>query len=70
MKLKIIVLSILLITGCVSNTAKKRTPSMCPKFYTYVCEIYVGTHKQCWCEENNHLKRILQSIQQNSIPDL
>lgn len=61
------IIILLLLNGCATKRANP-TPKidMCPKFYTYVCEI-IGSHKDCWCENNSMLQRKLQDILRTTI---
>jgi hypothetical protein len=61
MKLKIII-SMLLITSCTSLNV---TPTICPEFYTYICE-GTGSRADCWCEHTRQLEEKLKLIQQQS----
>ena len=61
MKLKIII-SVLLITGC---TTVEVNPTMCPEFYTYICEGQ-GAKADCWCEHTKRLEEKLKFIHQRA----
>jgi hypothetical protein len=57
------IITLFLITGC-TTTGTNLKSNPCPEQHTLVCEIYSGSHKDCWCEDNQHLRRILENLQQ------
>jgi len=61
MKLKII-FSILLMTSCTNVGVN---PTICPEFYTYICEGQ-GAKADCWCEHTRQLEDKLEIIHQNA----
>ncbi len=55
------IIILLFITGCTFNNSNPNLnpkPKMCPKFYTYVCDV-MGSRKDCYCANTRQLENIL-----------
>jgi len=58
-----LIIVLLLIASC---TTVGVNPTICPQFYTYICEGQ-GAKADCWCEHTRQLEDKLKIIHQNAM---